>query len=69
MVGAPRRVVISGCNTKSLQIMDISQLKDSCFYVTVQYDGSGDYYLINRAGNNNPVDSLNIIQEGIFLGM
>ena len=62
-------LVISGCNTKSLQILDISQLRDSCFYVTVQYDGSGDYYLINRAGNNNPVDSLNINQEGIFLGM
>ena len=62
-------VVIADCNKKSLQILDISQLRDSCFYVTVQYEGSGDYYLINRAGNNNPIDSLNILQEGIFLGM
>ena len=43
-------------------------MKDSCVYVTLQYDGSGDFYVIIRAGANNPVDADNIVQEGIYLG-
>lgn len=51
-----------------IRFHEVSQLKDSCIYVTIQYEGSGDYYAIIRAGNNNPVDATNIIQEGIYLG-
>lgn len=57
------------CNSHQLQISEVSQLKDSCIYVTLQYEGSGEYYVINRAGNNNPVDAMNIIHEGIYLGL
>lgn len=56
------------CNSKMIRFHEVSQLKDSCIYVTIQYEGSGDYYAIIRAGNNNPVDATNIIQEGIYLG-
>ncbi len=57
------------CNDNQLQISEVSQLRDSCVYVTLQYEGHGEYYVINRAGNNHPVDAMNIIREGIYLGL
>ena len=56
------------CNSKAIHFREISNMKDSCVYVTLQYDGFGDFYVIVRAGANNPVDANNIIQEGIYLG-
>lgn len=56
------------CNDNQLQISEVSQLRDSCVYVTLQYEGHGEYYVINRAGNNHPVDAMNIIREGIYFG-
>lgn len=57
------------CNDNQLQISEVSQLRDSCVYVTLQYEGHGEYYVIKRVGNNHPVDAMNIIHEGIYLGL
>ena len=56
------------CNSKAIRFREISNLKDSCIYITLQYEGFGDFYVIIRAGANHPVDASNIIQEGIYLG-
>ena len=39
-----------------ITIGDIAQTKDSCAYVTFQYNGVGDLYVLNRVSNN---DSMN----------
>ena len=41
------------CNANAITIGDIAQTKDSCAYVTFQYNGVGDLYVLNRVSKSN----------------
>lgn len=56
------------CNANAITIGDIAQTKDSCAYVTFQYNGVGDLYVLNRVSKSNIPTARNIINEGIYLG-
>ena len=56
------------CNANAITIGDIAQTKDSCAYVTFQYNGVGDLYVLNRVSKSNIPTARNIIHEGIYLG-
>ena len=55
------------CNANAITIGDIAQTKDSCAYVTFQYNGVGDLYVLNRVSKSNIPTARNIINEGIYL--
>lgn len=56
------------CNRIPITISDVIQTKDSCIYVSLQYGGEGDVYVLNRITGSNIPKAENIINEGIYLG-
>ena len=56
------------CNRIPITISDIIQTKDSCIYVSIQYGGEGDVYVLNRITGSNVPKSENIVSEGVYLG-
>lgn len=56
------------CNRIPITISDVIQTKDSCIYVSLQYGGEGDVYVLNRITGSNIPKAENIINEGVYLG-
>lgn len=56
------------CNRIPITIGEIIQEKDSCVFISIQYSGEGEVYILNRVAGSNIPNAENIIHEGIYLG-
>lgn len=45
------------------------QTKDSCVFISFKYTGNGALYVLNRIANTQVPDALNIVNEGVYLGV
>ena len=57
------------CRRKHLKIVSVKDLKNTCANVTIEFNGSGGVYLLSRKSHEQAPSSLNIIDEGVYLGM
>lgn len=56
------------CKYNQLIIHNVTDKKDSCVDIHVQYKGEGEMYLLARRARLNIPNEMNVIHEGIYLG-